>query len=391
MFEKLFYKQKKIRRKLSRKLKVLNTITLSESALKYNYNFFKKLHPESAICPVLKSNAYGHGLVEIAKMCEKLNPPYIVVDSFYEVFELKKTALKTPFLIVGYTRPENYRRMKFNNIAVTVTDNESIEALGDLKKRIKIHLKVDTGMHRQGIPHEKIEKSLNLLKKYKKLELEGVCTHLADADNSKKNAFTHLQVKNFKEVLKKVQENGFRPKWRHVAATAGAGKIFAKDFNMIRLGLGLYGESSLADEDKYYKKYRFEKLKPVLKAESTIIDIKNLKKGDCISYGCKFTAKKPMKIGVIPFGYYEGIDRRLTNKGFVYYKNKPCKIIGTVCMNLTMIDLSNVRNPKKWDTVEVVGADRSKKNTARWMAGTCQTITYVIWTHIAPTIRRVSK
>lgn len=391
MLGKLLYKQENLRRKLSRELKVLNTVYLSKSAFKHNYNFFRKLHPKSYVCPVLKSNAYGHGLIETAKICEKLNPPFIVVDSFYEVLELKKAGIKTPFLIIGYTHPENYRHMKFSNIALTVTDNESIQALGDLNKEINIHLKVDTGMHRQGISHEKIEKSLNLLKKYKNLKLEGVCTHLADADNPKNNSFTQLQVKNFKKVLKKFNQYGFNPKWRHISATSGAGKVFAKDFNMIRLGLGLYGESSLDNTDKYYKKYRFDKLQPVLKADSTIIDIKKLKKGDCVSYGCRFVAKKAMTIGIIPFGYYEGIDRRLTNKGFVYYRNKPCKILGTVCMNLTMIDLSNIKNPKKWEQVEVIGRNSSNKNTARWMAQACNTITYVIWTHIAPTIRRVSK
>jgi alanine racemase len=391
MLGKILYKQERLRRKLSRNLKVLNTVNLSKSELKYNYNFFKKLHPESEICPVLKSNAYGHGITEIARVCEELNPPYIVVDSFYEAFELKKAGIKTPFLIIGYTHPDNYKFMKFANIAVTVIDNESIEALGALKKRIKIHLKVDTGMHRQGIPFKKIEESLELLKKHKKLEFEGICTHLADADNPKNNSFTRLQVKNFKKVLKIVEDSGFSPKWKHVSATSGAGKVFMKNFNMIRLGLGLYGESPLEDSDKYYKKYKFNRLKPVLQLKSTIIDIKKLKKGDCVSYGCRFTAKKTMKIGVIPFGYYEGIDRRLTNKGYIYYRNKPCKILGTVCMNLTMIDLSNVKNPRKWDKVEVIGRDRKKKNTARWMAGACDTITYVIWTHIAPTIRRVFK
>lgn len=391
MLEKLLYKQENLRKKLTRKFKVLNTVTLSESALVNNYEFFKKLHLRSEVCPVLKSNAYGHGLVEIARMCEKFNPPYIVVDSFYEALELKKAAIKTPFLVIGYTHPKNYRYMKFNNITVSVVDNDSIEALGKLNKRVKIHLKVDTGMHRQGIPHEKIGESLNLIKKYKKLEFEGIFTHLADADNPKSNVFTRLQVEIFKKVLKKVEQKGFQPKWRHISATAGAGKVFAKEFNMIRLGLGLYGESSLDNRDKCYNKCSFDKLKPVLKANSTIIDIKTLKEGDCVSYGCAFIAKKPITIGVIPFGYYEGIDRRLTNKGFVYYKNKPCRIIGTVCMNLTMIDLSNVKNPKKWDSVEVIGVDRSKKNTAKWMATQCGTITYVIWTHIAPTIRRILK
>jgi alanine racemase len=230
-----------------------------------------------------------------------------------------------------------------------------------------------------------------MIKNAKNLLLEGICTHLADADNPKSDTFTSQQIKKFKKVLKMAEERGLSLKWKHISATAGAGKVFTKDFNMIRLGLGLYGESSLDTGDPKYKKYKFNKLKPVLTFQSTLIDIKNLKKGECVSYGCTFTASKNMKIGIIPAGYYEGIDRELSNKGYVYYKNTPCRILGHVCMNLTVIDLSLVGNPQKWHEINVIGDDRKKKNCARWMADTCKTIPYVIWTHIAPTIRRIIK
>ncbi len=376
---------------MSRKLTVLNTITLSKNAIRYNYRYFKKLHKEAEICPVLKSNAYGHGLVEIAKILDPLNPPYFVVDSFYEAFELQKAGMKTPSLIIGYTHPKNYKYMKFKNVAVTMMDKDTIIELGKLRRKIKVHLKVDTGMHRQGVNFKDVEEALRLIKTYKNLKLEGICTHLADADNGSKNNFTRKQVEKFKKVLKIAENLNLNPKWKHIAATAGAGKIFSKDFNMIRLGLGIYGESSLDANDKDFKKCHFEKLKPVMTFRSTLIDIKDLKKDDCVSYGCTFVAPKEMKIGLIPAGYYEGIDRRLSNRGYLYYKNKPCKILGRVCMNLTMIDLSNVKNPKKMHLIEIIGNNRLQKNCVKWMADTCKTIPYVIWTQISPTIRRIVK
>jgi len=357
-----------LRKKLRRKMKVLNTIELSSKALKHNYNYYNKLHPESVICPVLKSNAYGHGLVEIARMCEKLKPAYLIVDSFYEAFELKNAGVKTPCLIIGYTRPENYKHMSFKNVAVTVLDLDSIKALGGLRKKIKIHLKIDTGMHRQGVPLNKVGEALDLIQSYKRLHLEGVCTHLADADNPDKE-ITKQQVKAFKQICKKVDV-----KWKHISATAGAGIIFSKEFNMIRLGLGLYGDSPI---QKYAKN-----LKPVMRFSSTIIDIKKLKKGECVSYGCTFTAKRDMKIGIVPAGYYEGIDRRLSNKGYVFYGKNKCKIIGTVCMNLTIIDLTSVKGARKGGRVDFINGN------VRDIADLCKTISYVIWTHVAPTIRR---
>lgn len=391
MLEKFLYYQELLKRKASRKLKVLNTIELSKSALKHNYNFFKKLHPESKICPVLKSNAYGHGLEEIAQIVDKFSAPYIIVDSFYEAFELQKVGIKTPILIIGYTHPQNFKYMKFKNVAVTVADKETIEELGKLKRKVTIHLEVDTGMHRQGVRMDQVKEALKLTQKYKKLKLEGMWTHLADADNPKNNAFNKEQIQKFKKALAIAEKLGVKPKWKHISASAGASKVFSKDFNMIRLGISLYGAPPLEKIDPYYKKNKFENLKPVLSLSSTLIDIKDLKKGDCVSYKCIFHAPKDMKIGVIPAGYYEGIDRRLSSSGFVYYKGQPCKIVGIVCMNLTMIDLSHIKNPKKFDKITVIGTDIEKKNTAQWMAETIKSIPYVILTNIAPTIRRIIK
>lgn len=360
-----------LRKKFSRKMKVLNTIELSSSALRHNYRYFAKKHPESKICPVLKSNAYGHGLIEIAEMCSKLNPPYLIVDSFYEAFEIKKAGIKTPCLIIGYTLPENYKHMSFANIAVTILDVATIHALGRLNKKVKVHLKIDTGMHRQGVSLDELDEALNLISQYKKLELEGVCTHFADADNLKKT-FTSKQVQKFKKAVKNIDV-----KWKHASATAGAGIVFSKDFNMIRLGLGIYGDSFIEKDAK--------KLRPVMKFSSTLIDIKNIKKGDCVSYGCTFTAKQNMKIGIIPAGYYEGVDRRLSNKGYVYYGKTKCKILGRVCMNLTVIDLCKVKGARKGARVDFIN------DNVREIAYLCETISYVVWTKIAPTIRRVVK
>ena len=380
MFEKLFSFEEKLKRNLSRKMKVLNTIELSKSYLIFNYRYFKKEHPESVVCPVIKCNAYGHGLIEIAKILDNEKPVYFVVDSFYESLQLRKAGVKTPRLIIGYTLPENFKHMSFKSDAITVMDKESVEALGALKKHIKVHLKVDTGMHRQGVPYEKALELIKLIKTYKKLHLEGVCTHLADADNPKDDKFTKIQVKNFKKVIADAKKAGITFKYKHISATPGAGIIHDKEFNMMRVGIGLYGSSP-----------HTKNVKPIMTFKSTIIAIKELKEGDCVSYGCTFAADKDMKIGVIPAGYYEGVDRGLSNKGFIYYKNKPCKILGRVCMNLTMIDLTGVKNVRKFDTVDVIGSNISAKNSAEWIAKTCGTIPYVIWTHVAPTIRRVVK
>lgn len=380
MIEKFLYKSQQIRRKASKKMHVLNVVELDSRALHKNYDYYTKKHPESKVCPVLKSNAYGHGLKEIARLCDRFSAPYIVVDSYYEALELKKIGIKTPLLVIGYTHPDNYRHMKLGDISITVLDMQTIKALGKLKKKVSIHVKVDTGMHRQGIPFDDFREALLVIKKYKNLHVEGICTHLADADNQDSDAFTQKQVQLFKKALNIAEEEGIQAQWKHISATGGAGVIFDETFNMVRLGLGLYGDSPVDDYDKLY---------PVMRFESTVIDIKHLKKGDCVSYGCTFTAPNDMTIAIVPAGYYEGVDRRLSNKGYIYYNNTPCPIVGTVCMNLTMIDVSSVPEMKKWDKVTIISRKQGQKNSVRAIARYCDTITYTVWTHIAPTIRRV--
>ncbi len=280
------------------KIQTLNRIEISEKNILHNFDYFQKNNYPSEIWPVLKSNAYGHGFQLIARILKKRKFSYLVVDSYFEALKIREVS-RQPVLLIGYTLPQNLPLMDFRGFATIVYDAETIRALGGINQKVKIHLKINTGMNRQGINPDEVNGCLNLIRKYDNLELEGVCSHLADADGARDD-YTKRQEKIFLEAVEKIRAKGFRPRYFHLANSAGSAKIKNSTCNAIRLGLGLYG-------------YGLSGLKHALRFITTLIKINNLKKGDKVSYNCSFTAPKNMRIGVIPVGYYEGLDRRLSN------------------------------------------------------------------------------
>jgi alanine racemase len=344
----------------------LNTIEINKRNLLFNFDFFKK-ESGLGIWPVLKSNAYGHGIKQVVKILEDRDFDYLMVDGYHEVLEIRKIT-KRPVLMIGEIRSENFSRINWKNVTMMVGDRETIKALGECGKKVTIHLKVNTGMNRQGVEVEEVEKTIKLIKKYPKLKLEGVFSHLAGVDDKK-------QIKKFEEVLKIIEKSGIKIKYAHLAATAGVGKIKNPKINAVRLGIGLYGLEN-------------ENLKPVLSFKSCFTVLRRIKSGEKVSYGGIWQAKKDTNIGVIPVGYNEGLDRRLSNKGFVKYKNKFYPIIGRICMNMAMTDLGNTK-ARLFDEVEVVSNNRLDKNSIENMAKQCGTISYDLLVKINPSVRRI--
>ncbi len=358
----------------------LNKITISKEAILHNHQLLQKLQPNSKICPVLKSNAYGHGLKLVAPIFDSLNCPFLIVDSLYEAYELYKLKLKTPILIMGYTNPINFsvKKLPFH---IAVFDLETAKVLNKYQPHCPIHIFVDTGMNREGVSLDELPKFLANLKDLKNLQVEGLCSHFADAESENLD-FTKLQIENYKRGLEIVQSFGFNPKWRHISASAGGTKIKDDIFNMARVGILHYGVTS--SEEIGLK----ESFKPALEFSSTLAQIKPIKKGNFVGYGCTYKAEKDMVLGLLPAGYYEGVDRRLSNKGFVKIKNTLCPIIGRVSMNMTTIDISQVKDPKIGDKVIIFSADPQDKNSVVNSAKIAQTIPYDLMVHLAESVRR---
>jgi len=334
------------------------------------------------VWPVLKANAYGHGLQVVASILKERKFAYLVVDSYFEALKVREVS-KQPVLMMGYTLPSNFSKMDFRALALVVYDLESVRVLGQLGRKVNVHLKVNTGMNRQGVSPEALPSMLTELTKYPSIELQGVCSHLADADN-RDATFTRKQIGCFETALSIIKKKGFNPKFVHLNNTAGAAKVNVG--NAVRAGIGLYGISPLLPTDPSNSKP--SGLKPALKFISTLVAINELKSGECVGYNCTFTAKTKMKTGVIPAGYYEGVGIRLSNKGQMEINGKVVPIVGRVCMNMTMIDLSEV-SAKVGDNVVVISEDLAAPNSVVSIAKQCETMPYEILVHLAESTRRI--
>lgn len=361
-----------------------NQIEVSCSALISNLNLFKELSDKSVI-PVLKANAYGHGIREVATALIKEKLRYIAVDGYFEATRVREVS-KQPVLIMGAILPQNFKRLKYDNFAFVVQDKAAIRALGKTGKKLKIHLECNTGMNRYGADAEEVEELTDMILGYKNLELEGVMSHLADSDgNDGKNVDKAVQL--FDAIVVRILGRGATPTIFHVAQSAGSLKATSKYADTIRLGIGLYGINPFPAEHKLHNKLA-SKLKPAMRLTSTITKVTRLKPGDQVSYNYTFTASKPMTIGVLPLGYYEGVNRALSNVGVVKKDDTYLPIVGRVCMNHTMIDLKNSK-AKVGDKVIVYSNNSGDQNSIDSIAKQHNLFNYNMLTNLSSDVRRV--
>lgn len=237
-------------------------------------------------------------------------------------------------------------------------------------------------MGRLGIRPEQSDRFIKVLKKYRlEKRVVGIYSHLACAENEPK--FTQKQIILFKRVIRRFEEEGFSFTYKHIAATAGALVVKDPEFNLIRLGLGFYGYWPGVPNQAEYKQIR-----PGLKLLSRIVQVKVINKGDLVSYDGEFKASKSMTIGVLPVGYYDGLSRRLSNSGVVRVGRKYCPIIGRICMNITIIDLSKIKNPHVGQEVVVISNQSEDKNSLTNLAALTQSTVYELLVGLSETTRR---
>ncbi len=364
---------------LKRNYQALNRIEVSFFTLRNNYKYLSLLNKNIKVAPVLKSNAYGHGINELAKKIDTLNAPFLCVDSLFEAYELLKRNVKTKILIMGYIDPVslNTKKLPFSFV---VYDKERIDALNKYQSHAKIHIFVDTGMHREGVDLDELPNLLKYITLKTKLEIEGLMSHLAKSEDYR-HPLTRKQVENFNKARKILEEFDINPKWVHLGNSSALlnHKRYGKNLgNIARTGLSFYG---IDPEGKN------KKLKPSLKLMTHISQIKALLKGQSLGYDFTFTAKKNMKIAVLPIGYFDGIDRRLSNNGVVSIKKKYCQIIGRVSMNITVVDISNIKDVRVGDQVIIFSNNRDDKNSIENASKI--TIPYDFLVHLSPLIKRV--
>ena len=342
-------------------------------ALEHNYNYLKsKLNPDTEIIAVVKAFAYGHGDIVVAKKLEKLGVNAFWVADFEEGVTLKKSGINLPIIIANPGVKSCSDIVKYN-LQPVIYNFRLLDLYGEKNSPISIHIKFNSGMNRYGFNLEEMETLAEKLKKYPHLKVESMCTHLSSADNSKQDEFTCFQFQKFESIASKFYVKTGIKAAQHILNTTGVLRFPEHQKEMVRLGIGLYG----IGDDK--------NLKAVAKLQSNIAQIRSINKGEKAGYDATFIANEDMKIGIVPLGYADGINRKLgNNNGHVLVDEKPAKIVGKISMDSMLIDLRTIK-VKEGDVVTIFDA----KNNVSEMAKNLGTIPYEILATLNRRIKRV--
>ena len=363
-----------------KKYETLNTIYIHKDRLLHNFKKIQEWAGDKKIGIVVKSNGYGHGIIEVAQIVDDQNIEFIFADSTYEALRLKDAGIKTPILILGFTRKENLGKKKYPFSFMAHSKN-SLETIHKTQPHAAIHLFFNTGMNREGFDIHELKWITNFIQE-NKARVEGIASHFAEADYMMPTQLTHNQVNNFNKIIAHFEEKNIPLQYTYMDASNSI--VFGLECpgNLIRAGRVLYGTGK--DHPKY------EELQPALELISRIVQIRNIKAGDTVGYASTFRAPTDMTVALIPIGYQEGLERRLSNKGFMIVNNQPCNIIGNISMNYSTINISHI-NASIGDEVIVYSKNRQDPNSLAQTAKLCNTIEHEILTRLNHTVRRVVK
>lgn len=364
----------------------LNLVEINGTTLLENLQYLQSLQPHAAILPVLKSNAYGHGIEQVVETLEKSNVPLLVVDSLPEAQKVYDRGSKD-VLVLGEAALSSYKFFQGRRTQFCVYNRTTLEALLSFHRKPRVHLFLNTGMNREGIQDLRLffRENKELLRR---CDIVGICSHLASSEQVAD--LNQEQVERFVEAVDWLKKQGYEPPWVHLGNSAAAFWLKEVRLTAFRTGLAFYGYSPFDAQSPLHIKTR--KLQPALRVTSRVVAVQQLKAGESVSYNETFTAKKPTTIAVIPFGYAEGLDRRLSGKGILWIrqgdKEIKARIAGRVCMNLTCVDAGNNR-VAVGDMVEVVSPLPKEENSIGGFAKEEETIPYEVLVRLHPGIRRV--
>jgi alanine racemase len=363
-------------------------VEINLDAIANNVKNIKKLiGKKKELMAVVKGNAYGHDILEIASVVLNNGATRLAVARLEEGIFLRKSGITVPILVLGLTLKQQVEPLVSYNITPTVSEYEMIEKLSDSAfkedKIVKVHLKVDTGMGRIGIPPNHVLDFIKKVKVLKNVEIEGIFTHFSVADEKDKS-YTEAQFKKFVEVLNILEKEGIRIPVKHVGNSATLLDLPHMWLDMVRPGISLYGLYPSEDVQKTVK------LTPAYSFKTRIVFLKELLQGKDIGYGRTYTTKKKRTVvASLPVGYADGYNRLLSNKGEVLVKGKRFPIIGRICMDQCIIDVTDLSQVKIGDEVVLWGKQGHEEITIEEIAGKIGTINYEI-VHM-PDKKRVPK
>jgi len=360
-------------------------------ALEHNYTQVKRLAGKDIqMMAVVKANAYGHGTVEVSKVLEGIGVNYLGVATMDEAVRLRDHGIRTPILVLGSVLPEEVKAAKDRDITLTLCSQDILKEIRSLVRtgedraaKIKVHIKVDTGMGRIGVWHEDALHFVKEVSAEDGIALEGIYTHFSSAGRDE--FFTTYQMESFERLLGSIEKSLINISLKHAANSIATVDYRRAHLNLARPGLIIYG---------MYPKYTFPKLiklKPVLSLKTKVVFLKDIPPGRSISYGRTFISQKYTKIATLPIGYADGYHRGLSNKAEVLVRGQYAPIVGKITMDQTMIDVGRIRGVRVGDEVVLIGKQGRHEIRIEKLARLAGTIAYDFVCAISNRVPRIYK
>jgi alanine racemase len=356
------------------------------TAIRHNLTRVRTLiGPDPILMAVVKANAYGHGMIEVTRAALESGVGFLGVATLPEALALRKAGITTPVLVLGYVPLQYAQTVIENDISVTIFDTESALAYSRAagNRKAKLHVKLDTGMGRIGfLPDEESIAAIESINRLTGIELEGIFTHFAVADKKDKT-YTFRQLQLFEQTTTELKNRGVNPPIRHAANSAAIMEVPEANFDMVRSGIITYG---LYPSDEV--EHKNIDLIPAMRLKSRVTMVKTLKKGEAVSYGCTYISPHDMKVATVAAGYADGYNRSLSNRAWAAVRGQLVPLIGTVCMDQCMFDVSGVDGVKTDDEIILFGRPEDGI-TVDDLAGMVKTINYELVCLITERVPRV--
>lgn len=367
-------------------------IEIDLNRLENNFKEIKKISGKAKVGAVLKANGYGLGAVTLSKELEKLGIDYICVSSLNEAMELRAEYIYKPILVLGYVKEDMFDILVQNRIDATIYNFDQCYKLNEAAKKLNtvvdIHVKIDTGMGRIGflIDDENMDNTIEDIIKIHNLSnvnLKGIFTHLSDADGYEKG-FTKGQYDKFNKIINILKDNDVEIPIKHIANDAGS-IVFDYNMDMVRMGIGLYGYYSAP----IVRRASSINIEEIASFFTTVSNVKYLDRDETIGYNRTFITEKKTKIATIAIGYADGYPYSLSNKGYVLINGKKAKILGKVCMDQTMVDISDIDDVQIGDSVLLYGHDKDNYLPIYDVADKANTIIYDLICRLSMRVPRI--
>lgn len=371
-------------------------IEISRDAYRHNLDTFRHLlAPGCRLMAVVKANAYGHGLLPVGRLAAEAGVDYLGVNCVEEVAALRAGGIGTPTVILGYVPLHQLGDVVELGAEPVLYNIESVDRLQAESvrrgRRSLFHLKLETGVHRQGVMEDTLPAFIEAVRRADHLQLQGVGMHFANIEDTTDHSFAQLQLAAFRRMVAALEAAGLSPRLRHTACSAATILFAATHFDLVRVGISSYGlwPSKETYLSAILQNQQPPVLRPVLTWKTRVAQIKDVPANAYVGYGCSHRTTQPIRLAVLPVGYADGYDRGLSNQAHVLIGGRWAPVLGRVCMNMTMVDVTHIPDAAVESEAVLLGSQGDNRITADELAALCHTINYEIVSRIGAHIPRL--